>query len=498
MWPVLAIVALGLGIWLRWIHKNRRMLNMAKQLPGPPALPIIGNAFLFMVEPLEFVRVIKDLMTKYGGVFRAWLGPDLNIIVSNPDDVKILLTSNKTTVKGPQYKYMAHFLGGGILTGSGTPWRKHRKIAAPNYGKRAIKSYVNIFNSEVDLLIKKFMETPKGQQIDINKYIVQTTTYTVCQTLIGLSREEMLELPHLQTIIDETPELYDLIFDRMRKWYLQLNPVFWLTKLYKQHKKFMKIIREFSMTIVKHRMEKLNSIDEKKKQLLNAGEDSINSTQFSVIDRFILSQELDPTELLNETFTIFTTSQEALAKISSLTLLMMAFHPKCQEKLHAEIVSVIGNKDRPVTYEDIKQMPYLDMVFKEVIRLFPIAGMMQRTITEDIAISTCTIPAGASLLVPTYHLHRSPKYWPNPDVFDPERFSPENTKTRNPYCYVPFSLGSMDCLGRHYAEKLVKTIVIRIMQNFKLSTLNKYEDLRVIIVISTTIMDGFQAIVTPR
>ncbi|XP_039751858.1 cytochrome P450 4C1-like [Pararge aegeria] len=502
MWAILVVITLLLSIWLQWIHKNRRLLGMAKKIPGPPALPILGNALKFMVQPQEFIKIINDLLMEYGDVLRVWLGTELNIIVSNPEDVKLLLTNNKINVKGPQYKYMADVLGGGILSGSGTPWRKHRKVAAPNYGKRAIENYTDIFNRETDLLLQKYAETPKGEEIDIYKYIVQTTSYIVCQTLMGLTRKEMIELPHLQYLIDESPRLYDIVFDRMTKWYLQLDLVFCLTQYYKQQKKYIRCMLEFSESIVKHRMEKLNFTKQSQKETINIDEltveDSINSTQLSVIDRFILSEELDPSELLQETFTVFTSSQEATAKITSTVLLMMAFHPECQEKLYTEIVSVVGKKDIPITEDDIKQMPYLDMVFKEVIRLFPIAGLLQRTITEDITISNSTLPAGASLIIPMYHMHRDPKHWRNPDAFDPERFNPENMKTRNPYSYIPFSLGSMDCLGRYFAAKLVKTIVIRFMQNFKLATFQKYEDLRIMISISATTMDGFPAALTRR
>ncbi|XP_023938237.2 cytochrome P450 4C1 isoform X2 [Bicyclus anynana] len=498
MWIIIASVCLLFGVSLHWIYRNHRMMKLSRQIPGPPVFPVVGNAFKFMVRPQDFIRAIGDLIKEYGDVFRIWLGSDLNIIVSNPDDVKLLLTNNKLSVKGPQYKFMADVIGGGILSGSGTPWKKHRKIAAPNYSKLAIENYTDIFNHEIDFLLQKYTETPKGQQIDIYKHIVQTTSYIVCQTLMGVSRKEMLELPHLQYLIDKSPRMYDIVFDRMTKWYLQLDLVFRLTKYHKQLKKFLKYLLEFSNAILAYRMDKLNRWEQSERDLINSEDDSKSNAQLSVIDRFLLSQELDSTELIEETFTIFTSSQEATAKIASTVLLMMAYHPECQERLYKEIVSVVGNKDVPVTNEDIKQMQYLDMVFKEVIRLFPIAGLLQRTVTEDIAISTCTIPAGASLVVPMYHIHRDPRHWPKPDAFDPERFNPENMQTRNPYSYIPFSLGPMDCLGRHFATKLVKSIVIRFMLNYKLTTIHKYEDLRIMIAISATTMDGFPATLTRR
>ncbi|CAH0713649.1 unnamed protein product, partial [Brenthis ino] len=470
---------------------------MAKNIPGPPPLPFVGNALKFMCQPEEMIKVIKVLITEYGDVLRFWLATDLNIVVSNPEDIKLLLTNNKTSVKGPQYRYMADVLGGGILSGSGTPWRKHRKIATPNYGKRAIESYSDIFNNEANLLLKKFQKLSNGQEIDIYKPIVQTTTWTVCQTLMGLTKEETMELPHLQYLIDSSPGMYDIVFERMTKWYLQLDPVFWLTKSNKELKCFMKRMDEFSAAIIKQKVKKLANIKENL-DILTPEEDSSKNTQLSVIDRFILSHELDSKELLRETFTVFTSSQEASAKITSFLLMMMAYHPTCQEKLYAEIINVLDDNNTQVTDEHLKQMPYLEMAFKEVLRLFPIGGMLQRTINEDISISSCTLPAGSSLVIPIYHIHRDPRFWKNPDAFDPERFNPENCKNRPTYCYVPFSLGPMDCLGRYFGTKLIKTVVIKILRRFKLSTPRLYKDLRIAISISATSLDGYHAILIPR
>ncbi|XP_072934268.1 cytochrome P450 4C1-like [Epargyreus clarus] len=498
IWSFLAIAVLLTSFWLRWRYRNRRLLEMAKSLPGPTPLPFIGNAHMFMGKPEELIIVIRELIKTSGDVSRFWLGPDLNIVVSDPDEIKVLLSNPKTSFKGPQYKYMADVIGDGILSGSGVAWRKHRKIATPNYGKKAIESYEDIFNEEVDYLLAKFREVPTGKQINIYNNIVQTTSYAVCRTLMGLSREETLNLPHLQSVIDLSPRMYDIVFKRMTKWYLQLDPVFWFSNLNTSLKGFVSIMNELSAAILRNRLKKLETIDKNKLDLMNADDDSLKNTQLSVIDRFLLSQELNYQELVHETFTIFTSSQEASAKISSYLLLMMAYHPECQEKLYNEILSVMGDEDRPVTDEDLKQMHYLEMAFKEVLRLFPIGAMLQRTITEDITINSGVLPAGSSLLVPVYHIHRDSRFWTNPDAFDPERFSPENTRLRRPNCYIPFSLGPMDCLGRYFGTKLIKTICVRMMREFKLTSSETYTDLKVVMAISVASVNGFPVILSPR
>ncbi|CAB3245831.1 unnamed protein product [Arctia plantaginis] len=497
-WPLYLIIGGLATLWFVWRYKHRRMIEIAQKLPGPPSIPLIGNGHQFICKPEELIIVIKKMIEDYGDVVTFWLGPNLNFILSKPDDIKILLSSSKTSVKGPQYKYMADVLGGGILSGSGPQWRKHRKIAAPNYGKRAIESYNNVFNKEVDLLLDKLRAMPE-KPFDIYTLIVRCTSYSVCQTLMGVTKEQTSKLPHIEEIIDKTPQHYDIVFDRMTKWYLQIDPVFWMSKIYQQQKHFLKLISEFSLEILKHRINRLKTLeDHNKKILLDPDQDSVINTELSVIDRFILSKEFTHNDLISETFTIFTSSQEASAKISSFILLMMAYHPKCQEKLYAEIKRVIGDEDRAVSNDDLKQMPYLEMVLKEVLRLFPIGVMLQRTIHEDINISTCTLPSGCSFVVPIFNLHRDSRFWNRPNSFDPERFTPENIKKRKPNCYLPFSLGPMDCLGRYFGTKLVKTICVRILREFAVSSPGTYDDMRVIMAISVASINGYPVCLHPR
>nr|AFP20603.1 cytochrome CYP367B6 [Spodoptera littoralis] len=486
-WPLYLIGGALVALWLLWRYKNRRMIQMGNKMPGPPTIPLLGNALMFMCQPEAFIKVLKDLMAEYGNVTRFWLGPDLNIVVSNPDDIKLLLSNTKTSIKGPQYKYMADVLGGGILSGSGPTWRRHRKIANPNYGKRAIEGYSEVFNQEVDLLLKKFRSMPR-EQFNVYDHVVRTTSYAVCRTLMGLTKDQTMKLPHIEELIDTSPCLYDIVFRKMNKWYLPIDPV----------SGFVKMMTDFCEVILQHRTESLKTLEDSKRDLMNSEDDSSVNTELSVIDRFLLSQELDKDELVQETFTIFTSSQEATAKISSYILLMMAYHPKCQEKLFAEIKNIIGDEDRYVTDDDLKRMPYLEMVFKEVLRLYPIGAMLQRTVNEDIAISNYTLPAGCSFVAPIFHLHRDPRFWTEPDRFDPERFNPENVKTRNPNAYIPFSLGQMDCLGRFFGTKLVKTLCVRVLREFELSSTETYDDLRVIISISVASLNGFPIILNPR
>ncbi|XP_047999693.1 cytochrome P450 4C1-like [Leguminivora glycinivorella] len=488
----LALAAVALAWWARWHAGRRRMVALASQLPGPPVVPLLGNALRFMVPSEELSNVVYQLMQEYGDLWRFWLGPDLNVVVSAPDDVKSLLTNSKTSTKGPQYKYMADFLGEGILSGSGPTWRIRRKIALPNYGRRAVESYEEVFNREADQMLAR-LRGRTGEAFDIYDDVVTGTTYTVCQALMGLTRQQTLDLPNLDLIIRESHDLYLLVFMRMTKWYLQIEPLYRITKYYQQQIRFIKKIQEMVDVIVQHRLKVLEAMeDERKMELLKLEGDNEHNTELTVVDRLVLSNQISSyDEMLREIFTLFTSSQEATAKMASFLLLMMAYHPHYQEKVYQEIKSVFGDSDKDVSDVDIKQMTYLDMCFKEVLRLFPIGVMLQRTISDDIKISNATLPAGCSLVVPIFHMHRDKRYWANPNSFDPERFSPEQTKLRHGSCYIPFSLGPMDCMGRYFGTKLVKTMCVKILREFRLTSPESYNDMRLVLAISVASVNGY-------
>lgn len=122
---------------------------------------------------------------------------------------------------------------------------------------------------------------------------------------------------------------------------------------------------------------------------------------------------------------------------------MLAMYPKYQERVFDELHSVCSLQDSEITFDTISQLHYMDMVVKEVMRLFPIGPLLGRNCLADTKISNCTIPSGTLIIMSIYTVHRSPEYWgEQPDDFDPDNFLPERIARRHPYAYLPFSGGT--------------------------------------------------------
>lgn len=127
----------------------------------------------------------------------------------------------------------------------------------------------------------------------------------------------------------------------------------------------------------------------------------------------------------------------------------LALNQDIQERLRKEINEVIKRHNGELTYEAIMEMKYLDMVFKESMRKFPVVDLQQRKSVIDFKIpnTNLVVPAGTVVMVPVYSLHNDERFWKNPDKFDPERFNEMNVKKIVPFSYIPFSDGPRQCIG---------------------------------------------------
>lgn len=118
----------------------------------------------------------------------------------------------------------------------------------------------------------------------------------------------------------------------------------------------------------------------------------------------------------------------------------LALNQDIQDRLRTEIEEVLEKHNGEVTYEAILEMKYLDMVFNETVRRYPIVDNQNRRSVKDYQIpnTNLTIPAGTNIILPIVGLHNDERYYENPEKFDPERFTEENVKKRRPFTFIPF------------------------------------------------------------
>ncbi|MFF1697693.1 cytochrome P450 [Streptomyces sp. NPDC058257] len=147
----------------------------------------------------------------------------------------------------------------------------------------------------------------------------------------------------------------------------------------------------------------------------------------------------------------------------SWTLHLLGRHPGVAERVAAELDRVLGERATP-DYGDLRRLTYLDMVLKESMRLFPPGPYGARETTEDLVLGPYEIPAGTTVFYPFWAVHLNPEHWPEPDRFDPERFTPQEVAKRPRLAYVPFGIGPRSCEGAALATveaQLVLAVLLK-------------------------------------
>lgn len=151
-------------------------------------------------------------------------------------------------------------------------------------------------------------------------------------------------------------------------------------------------------------------------------------------------------------------AHDTITSSATSFIYLLGKNPEWQEKLREECLSVAGVGE-PVAYEDLGKMELVEMAFKEALRLIPPVPSMPRRAIKDFTFRNYTIPAGTNIGISPGFVHKMEKHWPDPDKFDPMRFTPENSAGRHKYAWVPFGGGSHMCLGLHFAYMQIKILM---------------------------------------
>nr|XP_023014564.1 cytochrome P450 9e2-like [Leptinotarsa decemlineata] len=169
--------------------------------------------------------------------------------------------------------------------------------------------------------------------------------------------------------------------------------------------------------------------------------------------------------------------------VSSLMCFMsheLAVHPDIQTKLRDEIEETLAECGGEVTYEAILKMKYMDMVISESLRKWPSTISTDRVCTKPYTIEAKNagekplhIEKGTLLMIPSVGIHYDPKYYPDPERFDPERFSDENKRKIDPFTYMPFGLGPRLCIGSRFALLETKLLFFHLLSHFELVPVEK-------------------------
>ncbi|KAJ8943364.1 hypothetical protein NQ318_002597 [Aromia moschata] len=235
-----------------------------------------------------------------------------------------------------------------------------------------------------------------------------------------------------------------------------------------RERRYLKTLHDYTDSVIRSRRQELAKGN---KQIEN--DEQVGSKKKMAFLDLLLNTTMDGKPLSDdfireEVDTFMFEGHDTTSSAISFALYCLAQHPVIQERAFEE-QKILFAKDRskPVTYRDIQEMKYLDLVIKEVLRLYPSVPLIGRAADKDIEFKDGhVIPKDVSIFIFVYGANRDPKYFSEPEKFDPTRF--ENADGSYPYSYIPFSAGSRNCIGQKFAMLEVKSAISKVLRNYEL------------------------------
>ncbi|KAK7576458.1 hypothetical protein V9T40_012744 [Parthenolecanium corni] len=400
-----------------------------------------------------------------------------SVCLMAPEDIELVFNNSQHITKGLEYLTITPWLCEGLLTSTGTKWHLRRKMLTPTFHFKVLENYIPIFNRNAKLLTKKLSE--QSEPVDIDAYISLCTLDVICETAMGTSLDFQLgEAADYVSAIRKTGEI---ILKRNLTFWMYKNWLFYLSPTGREFSRVVKRLHKFTENVIKERKIIFNQIQASQDE----DENGSYKQRKSFLDCLLQMQRENPDEMTDEGIreevdTFMFEGHDTTSVALTWALFMIAAYPEVQEKIREEIFSIFGDSDREATVQDLHQMKYLEMVFKETLRLYPSVPYISRWLIEDLQIKNYTIPAQTNVSIIPYLIHRNEKIYTDPEKFDPDRFSPDVAKQRHPYAYIPFSAGYRNCIGQKFATLEVKVILSTILRKLKLSTTMKKEDVKVL------------------
>nr|CAD7602411.1 unnamed protein product [Timema genevievae] len=188
--------------------------------------------------------------------------------------------------------------------------------------------------------------------------------------------------------------------------------------------------------------------------------------------------ELSDKDIAAQAAVFFLAGFETSSTLMSFVSYFLVIHEDIQQRLQEEI-DMLENNGGKVTYEEVLALKYLDMVISETLRMYPPATAMDRVCVKPYWIPPSgnqpgiTFKEGDILEIPIFGLHRDEEYFPEPDKFDPERFSNENKHKIKPFSFIPFGIVPRSCIGNRFALMESKVALVYIMSRFNLKVIDK-------------------------
>ena len=425
--------------------KPSTSIAITRRAPGPGMNQTVRG--MLTLDRPDVVQSYVDLWRTYGDVARIRVGPMVIHQFVRPEHVRHILVTNLANYpKGASHDKLRLALGNGLLTSDGPFWQRQRRLMQPTYTPRGVTRFANIMTESSQEMLQRWHSPAKtGEMMAINQEMMRLTMSVISRSMfdVDISQDFRQAGEALLGILEFAAERSMSFID---------PPMFLPTRGNRRFKHALETLDDFLYGI----------IDQRRSQ--PPGDDLL-SMLMTVKDEET-GQMMTRENLRDEVLITFFAGHETTATLLTWTWNLLSRHPHVEEKLHAELATVLNGRTPAVA--DIPTLVYTRMIIDEVLRLYSPVSIMARDPLEDDVIDGYVVPAGSLVTITPFLTHRHPEFWDNPEGFMPERFAPEMESKRPRYAYYPFGAGSRICLGQHFALLEGVLILADVAQRYRL------------------------------
>ena len=418
-------------------------------IPGPRGHFLLGSIQDFQHDQLGFVM---NMQRDYGDVACFRLANVVFNLVSHPDGVqRILQENNHNYIKGKFFDPVRHLAGDGLFASEGAHWLRQRRLMQPAFHRQRIASFAEAMVSETERMLEHWEEPARtGKPLEVSREFTDLTMRIIAQAMFSTQIEEDVRaISEAITLL-----LADLNFRFQVPFYPKIG---FPTLRNRRAQKALSVIDEVIYRIIHQRRKNLEQgVDLPNDLLTMLMEARDEDTGEAMTDK----------HLRDEAITMYVAGHETTAVLLTWMFHILSNESQWETRLVSEINAALNG--RTPGFADLPAFPTLRMAIDETLRLYPPVWLTNRNAVQDDEIGGYRIAAGAVVGVAPYVTHRLPKFWPDPERFDPTRFTPENSASRPRFAYIPFGGGPRQCIGNNFALAEAQLIFATLVQRCRL------------------------------
>jgi len=411
--------------------------------PGPRNRGVVGNFPMGSKVPLgRFTQWARE----YGDIYYYRVFSRQVYFLNHPDLVKqVLLTDYQGYIKGEALRANRRIFGNGLVTNEGDSWLQQRRLIQPAFHRDRIESYGRTMVGSAERMMAGWQE---GERRDIHRDMMRLTLEIVAKALFNV--EIAAERERISAALDTVMELSSGA--RML-----LPPL-------------LRLLPTPGNLRYRRAARQLDGIVHGLIGARRAGGSDSDSNSDDLLSWLLEARDeaggaMPDQQLRDEVMTLLLTGHETTAVSLSWTWYLLGRHPEVEQRLWSELRSVLGGRS-PAT-EDLARLVYTERVVKEAMRLYPPVWAIVRSAVAECEIGGYRVPAGATVMMSPWVMHRDPRYYAEPERFDPDRWLDDRGKAVPKFAYFPFGGGPRNCIGASFAMMEAVLVLATVAQRVR-------------------------------